>query len=466
MKTPENDTISAIITPHGEGGIAVIRLSGPDSVRIADGVFQGNISLHDAKTQTVHFGSIRGGDGTIVDEVLVTLFRSPHSYTTEDVVEISCHGSMFIARRILELLVKSGARPAGPGEFTRRAFLNGRLDLSQAEAVADLIRADSVASNSLALSQLRGTLSKKISELRGRIIDLCSLVELELDFSEEGVELVGREKLLNDLLSIRGDISQLIDSYEHGKIHREGIRIVLAGPPNVGKSSILNGLIRENRAIVTDVSGTTRDTIEETVVLNGIRFNIVDTAGLRETRDIVEVEGIKRTKEQIIHADMIVLILDATGKMEVDHNLRVFDEFLEGRSHKEIIIVFNKSDLLDAVRTRQLNGLKLEYGTVLTSAKTGAGMRELEEVIGKLVNPENGKVAGETILVSSVRQRDNLQKALDAIDLSIEGARNGVSGELISVDLKGALSNLSDVVGVDISDEVLNNVFLRFCIGK
>jgi tRNA modification GTPase len=466
MKTRENDTITAIITPQGEGGIAVIRLSGPDSIPIADRVFRGHVTLHESKSQTVHFGTISEDDGNTIDEVLVTLFRSPHSYTTEDVVEISCHGSPFIARKILGLLVSSGARPAGPGEFTRRAFLNGRIDLSQAEAVADIIRADSTPSHALALAQLRGDLSSKITELRRRIVDLCSLVELELDFSEEGVELVQRDKLMGELQGVKKEISQLIDSYEDGKIHREGLRVVLAGPPNVGKSSILNKLIRENRAIVTDVSGTTRDTIEESVILNGMRFNIVDTAGLRETHDIVEVEGIKRTREQISHADLILLVIDPSVHIKIDEDIHIVNSYLLGQENNEVIIVFNKSDLVKDSEIQMLETLYPGYRTVVTSTKTGSGLEELERIISGLTLSSKGDVGGEGIMISNLRQRENLRNALISVSLSIEGVENNLSGELLSVDLRRALSSLSEVVGEDISEEVLNNIFLRFCIGK
>jgi len=466
MKTPENDTITAIITPPGEGGIAVIRLSGPDSLSIAGEVFRGRVNPADAKHQTVHYGKIVDADDTLVDEVLVTVFRTPHSYTTEDVVEISCHGSLFIARKIVELLVKKGARPAGPGEFTRRAFLNGRIDLSQAEAVADLIRAGSTASHNLALAQLRGTLSGKVGELRQRIVDLCSMIELELDFSEEGLELIERKKLLTDLSEIRTEITHLIDSYEHGKVYRDGLRIVLAGPPNVGKSSILNSLIKENRAIVTDISGTTRDTIEEAFILDGVRLNIVDTAGLRETSDVIEAEGIKRTREEISHADLILLVIDPSVPLHVDKDVQAIDSYLDSEGKKEYILVFNKVDLLKTSDIANLEERFRGYSKVFTSTKSGAGMRQLEELIKDHALPERGAERGESLIVSNIRQKDRLEKALNSIDLAVQGVDSGVSGDLIAIDLKGALSSLSEVVGVDVSDEVLNNIFLRFCIGK
>jgi len=396
----------------------------------------------------------------------VTIFRSPHSYTTEDVVEISCHGSVFIARKILDLLVGSGARLAGPGEFTRRAFLNGRIDLSQAEAVADLIRADSAPSHNLALAQLRGSLSVKVSQMRTKVLDICSMIELELDFSEEGLEFVGREKLINDLETLRDEISQLIESYEHGKIQREGLRIVLAGSPNVGKSSILNSLIQEDRAIVSEISGTTRDTIEESVVIDGTRFNIIDTAGLRETHDALEVEGIKRTREQINHADIILLIIDSMVGTHIREDIDLVGSYLGDRSHKEIIIIFNKSDLVQENQTLEMGKKYSAYRTVLTSTKTPSGMNELKKLIGMISLRGKGRPDGESIMISNMRQRNTLQNAANSLDFAIQGVKNGVSADLLSVDLRGALSYFSEVVGVDISEEVLNNIFLRFCIGK
>jgi len=466
MQTPENDTISAIITPIGTGGIAVLRLSGPDSIRIADEIFRGSARLSDAPSHTVHFGWIENDDRSVLDEVLVTVFRAPHSYTTEDIVEISCHGSVFVAGKILGLIIAKGARPAGPGEFTKRAFLNGRIDLSQAEAVADLISADSRASHELALAQLRGTLSGKITGMRQRILDVCSTLELELDFSEEGMEFIRRDSLRDVVEDISRGITQLIDSFELGKIQREGIRVVLAGATNVGKSSILNALVREDRAIVTEISGTTRDTIEETISLRGIKFNIIDTAGLRSTDDLIEVEGIKRTRQQIEFADLILLIVDPTQDIHFQEDADFVKRFIRIENPQDVIIVINKADLLTSERIESLQKGFSTFPVVVTSANTGLGMDELEGKISELVEGSQKEVRGESIMVSNLRQKEALTQALKSLEIVLQGIEVGATPELLAVDLRSSLTHLSHVVGLDISEEVLNNVFSRFCIGK
>lgn len=466
MKTSENDTISAIITPIGTGGIAVIRLSGPDSIGIADRVFRGSGPLASVSSHTVHFGTIEAVDGTLLDEVLVSVFRAPHSFTTEDVVEISCHGSIFVARKILELLISSGARPAGPGEFTKRAFLNGRIDLSQAEAVAGLIKADSKSSHQLALSQLRGTLSGKIAMLRRRVVDLCATLELELDFSEEGMEFVNRESLRKELSGLIFELTQLIDSYEHGKVISEGIRVVLVGATNVGKSSILNALVRENRSIVTEISGTTRDTIEESITISGARFTIIDTAGVRKTDDIIESEGIRRTREQVQFSDLILLVVDATQETRSDGDIDFISSRDGSEPRKNVIIVLNKSDLAGEKQLSRIVAMYKGYPTVVTSAKSGNGISELESKIYHQIQRLEGEPGGQSIIVSTLRQKEGLLKARQSLSLVEDAVGRGVTPDLLSVDLRGALGHLSEVVGVDISEEVLNNVFSQFCIGK
>ncbi len=466
MKTSENDTISAIITPIGTGGIAVIRLSGPGSIGIADTVFRGSGPLAVAATHTVHFGKIEDEHGAILDEVLVSLFRAPHSYTTEDVVEISCHGSLFVARKILELLISTGARPAGPGEFTKRAFLNGRIDLSQAEAVAGLIRADSISSHQLSLSQLRGTLSQKLAGLRRRVVDLCSTLELELDFSEEGMEFVDRASLRQEVDGLISELTQLIDSYEHGRVIGEGVRVVLAGPTNVGKSSILNALLRENRSIVTEISGTTRDTIEESLTIAGAKFTIVDTAGFRETIDVVEAEGIRRSREQVQFSDLVLFVVDATQEAEISGDRDfIFTQIGPNRA-KDVIIVINKSDLVDRAQLAKVREYFMEFPSVITSAKSGVGVPELELKMYEEIRRREGGSPGESIIISNLRQKECLQKARESLTLVQDAVRRGATPDLLSVDLRGALNHLSEVVGVDISEEVLNNVFSQFCIGK
>lgn len=466
MKTPENDTVSAIITPIGTGGIAVLRLSGPDAIRIADELFRGSSTLASAPSHTVHFGRIEDGEGSTLDEVLVTVFRSPHSYTTEDVVEISCHGSVYVAKRILQALAGKGARPAGPGEFTRRAFLNGRIDLSQAEAVADLISADSRASHAVALSQLHGALSGKIASIRERIVELCSRLELELDFSEEGLEFIARDALLESVRSVSGEIAQLIDSFELGKVYREGIRVVLAGATNVGKSSILNALIKEERAIVTEISGTTRDTIEESISLGGIKFNIVDTAGLRHTSDLVEAEGIKRTRQQIEFADLILLVIDPTQDVHINEDVGIVEQFIGDANRNAVIIVINKADISSQEKIERIRRMAGEVPVVVTSAKLGIGISELERKISDRIVIQKGNSTGESIIVSNLRQKGSLEEAQKSLGLVIRGIEDKITPELLALDLRSSLTHLSEVVGTDISEEVLNTVFSRFCIGK
>lgn len=466
MKTPENDTISAIITPIGTGGIAVLRLSGPESIRIADEIFRGSVKISSAASNTVHFGSIGNDERSILDEALVTVFKAPHSYTTEDVVEISCHGSMFVAKKILGLLVEKGARQAAPGEFTRRAFLNGRLDLSQAEAVADLINAGSRASHDLALAQLRGTLSAKINAMRQRVLDLCSTLELELDFSEEGMEFITRDTVHSKVQGLLMETAQLIDSFELGKIYREGVRVVLVGPPNVGKSSLLNALVREDRAIVTEISGTTRDTIEESISIGSLKFNLIDTAGLRSTDDPVEAEGMKRTRLQIEYADVILLVIDPSEDLQIQGDTGFIGRYIGREIPNNVILIINKIDISNTTKIEQLKHTFQPIPTVSTSAKTGAGIPELEKMISGMIEQGRVVTGGESIMVGNLRQKENLSRVLDSLRLTLEGLRVGATPELLAVDLRAALRELSHVVGVDISEEVLNNVFSRFCIGK
>jgi tRNA modification GTPase len=466
MQTPDNETISAIITPVGTGGIAVIRLSGPASIPIANNIFRGTVNISKAPSHTVHFGTIADEAGDEIDEVLVTVFRAPHSYTAEDVVEISCHGSSYIAGRILDLVVSKGSRPAGPGEFTKRAFLNGRIDLSQAEAVADLVSADSRPSHDLALAQLRGKLSGKISELRNTVLNLCSTLELELDFTEEGLEFIKRDELRDDLVAVKRTISHLIDSYGLGKIYKEGVRIVLAGSPNAGKSSILNALIKEERAIVTPVSGTTRDTIEESVIIAGMKFTIVDTAGIRNTQDIVEVEGIRRTEQQVQFSDLILFVLDPTQDVQSQGNILIGNPSMMKDSLNRIVILINKADLIGPDEVRKVQEVLPKLHSIVVSAKTGMGISELERFLSGKFNEPPRKSSGETIVLSNLRQKESLTRVLECIDIVLEGVETSVTPDFLAVDLRVGLTHLSQVVGVDISEDILNNIFSRFCIGK
>jgi tRNA modification GTPase len=465
MLLPVNDTIAAISTPLGEGGIAVIRLSGPDAVAIVDRLFTGKVRLAEAAPQTIHFGRLADKDG-IVDSVLVSLFRAPHSYTGEDVVEVSSHGSVYLAKRILSMLVDAGARHAGPGEFTRRAFLNGKMDLAQAEAVADLIRADSSMSHAQALSQQRGMLSSRIRAIRSEILDICALLELDLDFTEENLEIAAPQKVLSRLNQVRNSIIQLIDSYEHGKALREGIRVVLTGPPNVGKSSILNALLREHRAIVTDVSGTTRDTIEESLQINGLICTIADTAGIRETADVVEQEGIIRARQQIEHADLVIVVGDdqtISGEGELERfKFLVASEV----GNRRAVVVFNKSDLMRPGQAESARTGIPDRRVLVISARIGDGMAELEE---EIYNSNEGATAvapGRSVAVSNLRHKQKLEETGDYLDRAIAGARGGSTSELWAADLRSSLLALSEITGENVSEEVLNHIFSGFCIGK
>ena len=466
MPIPDQDTISAIITPPGTGGISVIRVSGPAAIPLVNEIFRGGVILSEAHSHTVHFGTIVDVNGIDLDEVLATVFRAPHSYTAEDVVEISCHGSSYLARRVLDLVVSRGARPAGPGEFTKRAFLNGRIDLAQAEAVADLINADSRSSHDLALAQLRGTLSGKVSVLRQKIVDLCSTLELELDFSEEGLEFIKRDELRENLVSVVKDISQLIDSYDLGKIYRDGLRVVIVGAPNVGKSSILNCLVREDRAIVTAISGTTRDTIEESVSIDGMKFMIVDTAGIRQSSDPVETEGIRRTREQVQHADLILFVMDPTQDIRIQTDEVIGGHGTLSELDNRLILVVNKVDLINDDRIDEVKSQLPNVKPVWISAINGIGIPELERVISEKTIEPSGKTRGETIILSNIRQKDNLTNSVRSLEIVLGGIDSGATPDLLAVDLRVALLHLSHVVGVDISMEVLENIFSRFCIGK
>jgi tRNA modification GTPase len=466
MKYAE-DTIAAIATPIGEGGISVIRLSGTDALRVADACFKGKKTLQQAASHTAHFGEIRDEEDSLVDEVVATVFRAPNSYTREDVVEVSCHGGVFITRKILETLLAKGARMADPGEFTKRAFLNGRIDLSQAEAVADLIRSCSTLAHRSSLSQLRGTLSDKIQAFRDALLRVVSLLELELDFFEEGLELSEKSGILSEIEEISGALKDLIGSYQSGRVFREGVRVVLVGKPNVGKSSILNALLSEDRSIVTSIPGTTRDTIEESLTVDGLLLRIVDTAGLRETRHPVEHEGVRRTEREIQEADISMLILDVSQGFTSEDEL-IFDRSLSKQLHEEntCIVVFNKIDLLSNISNLRIPEKLLKHDIVYVSAKTGSGMDQLrKELFTKAM--EGGKHYGEKSLVlTNARHRDVLLRTQQSLERAEKALKESQSNEFIVVDLRGALDQLGEIVGIVTTDDILNSIFSRFCVGK
>jgi tRNA modification GTPase len=444
------DTIAAISTALGEAGISVIRVSGRDAINIVDKIFQGRRKLSEVKTHTAHFGYIVNKDGEIIDEVVATVFKAPNSYTGEDVVEVSCHGGIFVTRRVLETILSAGARMAEPGEFTKRAFLNGRMDLSQAEAVADLIRASTDLAYKSSLSQLEGSLSKRIRKMRDDLIELCSLVELELDFADEDLE-----------------IDVLIESFSYGKIYREGISVVIAGKPNAGKSSLLNALLNENRAIVSSIPGTTRDIIEESLNIEGVLFRVIDTAGLRETADVIEQEGVRRAESSIKGADMVILVVDSSVEIS-DEDRRIYDRVFElvREEGKRCIVVLNKIDLLDGRDVDDnFSDIAGEFPVVKLSALTHSGLDELKRMMIE-ISFRGTKRVSDGVVVTNVRHKDALVRARESLEYALRSLESGMTGDFVAVDLRAGLDHLGEIIGVVTTDDILNNIFSKFCIGK
>jgi len=468
-RPPQSDTIAAIATALGEGGISVIRISGPQAIQIASEGFRSKQPLEGASSHTAHYGSFRDPEGNNVDEVVVTIFREPNSFTGENVAEISCHGGPFVAKRILEALVKFGARHAEPGEFTKRAFLNGKLDLTQAEAVADIIRSRSDLAHRASYEQLRGRLSSEIAALRESLIHIIGLLEIELDFVEDGLEFVDRRKLMSLVDGASNQIWKLISSYRTGKIIRDGIRVVLAGAPNVGKSSLLNALLNEDRAIVTEVPGTTRDVIEESFVADGLAIRLIDTAGVRTTDHIVEVEGIKRSEHQIRNCDVLLLVLDRSRHLEEIDLLqsgRILAELKPSASIGKLIL--NKSDLPSQLTPAELDAVELfrGLGRICVSALDNSGLDELRKALVSSI-AEAGKWSREGgVLVTHQRHHDALLRAQKNLGSVKESLEAGASNEFLAVDIRGALDSLGEIVGIVTTDDILNDIFSKFCIGK
>jgi tRNA modification GTPase len=455
MDLTNTDTIVALATPAGIGAIGVIRLSGPDAIKIADRVFKGK-DLTQQASHTIHFGSIADGD-IVLDEVLVSLFVGPRSYTRENVVEISCHGSNYIIESIIKLLIKNGARSAKAGEFTLRAFLNGQLDLSQAEAVADLIASNSKASQQVALQQLRGGFSSQLQTLRNQLVQFASLIELELDFAEEDVEFANRDqlkKLINDILRV---ITALIQSFELGNAIKQGINTVIAGRPNAGKSTLLNALLNEERAIVSHIPGTTRDTIEEVLNINGINFRLIDTAGIREATDAIEKIGVERTMEKISTSSLLIYVYDAEKITLAELNGDLENLQKPGIT---MLIVANKADLLTE---EQLSALPHTESAIIISAKEKTHIDELKNKIYHAAVKD--QLEGNDILVTNIRHLEALQKTEDALIRVLDGMET-VTSDFLSMDIKQALHYLGEITGAVTTDDLLENIFSKFCIGK
>lgn len=460
----EVDTITAIATAAGESALAIVRVSGRDAVAVADKVFRGRTPLAAAAGFTVHYGHAVDSSGERTDEVLATLFRAPHSFTGEDMVEFSCHGGAVVTASVLDALLAAGARGAQAGEFTRRAFLNGRLDLSQAEAVADLIAARSQKAQRTSLAQLSGRLGTRVGELRKELLDLCALLELDLDFAEEGLEVIPAADADARLSAAIVHIRQLASTYREGRLYRDGVAVVFAGRPNAGKSSLFNALLKEERAIVTPVPGTTRDFLEESVLLDGIAFRLIDTAGIRESTDTVEQAGMDRARNATRTADIIVVVVDATE--HVSPAEAVND--LESRSGgQNILVALNKTDLLTGPPDTAPAAAASEenFAILPVSARTGEGLPDLHKTLVRLAS--SGISHDEhDVIITNRRHQDALQKAADGLESARASLARGATNEFIALDLREAVNSLAEITGEMTSEEILQSIFSRFCIGK
>lgn len=464
------DTIVALATPSGAGAVAIIRLSGNEAIPIANDVFRSVRSkdLNRQKTHTIHLGHIVDGD-KVLDQVLVSLFKNPNSYTGEDVVEISCHGSTFIQQQIIQLLLRKGARMATAGEFTLRSFLNGKMDLSQAEAVADLINSDNEASHQIAMQQMRGGFSNEIAKLREELLNFASLIELELDFSEEDVEFADRTQFKELLNRIEFVLKRLIDSFAVGNVIKNGIPVAIVGEPNVGKSTLLNALLNEERAIVSDIAGTTRDTIEDELVINGVGFRFIDTAGIRETKDVVESIGIQKTFEKMEQAQVVLYLFEGTKFQELGYEyLSEIEKIKNKFPLKPLVIVINKMDLLSETALEEikqrLSSADLELSTLFIAAKNKVGVEELKERLYSFVN--TGALRNNETIVTNTRHYDSLLKALEEIQKVNYGLQSNLPADLMAIDIRQALYYFGEITGQVTNDELLGNIFANFCIGK
>jgi len=460
-------TITAISTAPGVGGIAVIRVSGKDAIRNSNHIFRSkkkSFSLLEQAANTISFGSIVNAKEETIDEVLIALFRAPHSFTGEDVVEISCHGSVFVQQQILHLLLENGCLLAQPGEFTQTAFLNGKMDLSQAEAVADLIASTSAASHRMAMNQMRGGFSTELMKLRTQLLNFVSLVELELDFNEEDVEFADRNQLKTLATDIEQVIDNLSDSFKVGNALKNGIPVALVGETNVGKSTLLNVLLNEEKAIVSDIHGTTRDVIEDSVIINGVTFRFIDTAGIRDTKDKIESMGIERTYQKIEQASIVLWILDCT---QVTEHIEWLTERIAKRSAgKKVILVFNKIDKIAEEERDVLNQLfeQFEGERIYISARERINTDGLKKALIQAAQlPE---ITSADVVVSNIRHYEALQNAHSAICRVIDGIEIGISGDFLSQDIRECMHFLGEITGQISNDEILGNIFGKFCIGK
>ena len=452
------DTIAAISTPKGEGGIAIIRISGDKSFEILDKIFVKKNPNANLGFYKLNYGFIKDGEKT-VDEVMAVRLKAPKSYTCEDIVEINCHGGTLVSEKVLELVLRNGARHAESGEFTKRAFMNGRIDLSQAEAVMDIIQGKTEKSVSLSLDQLRGDLRDKVNQFKKALLDITAHVNVVLDYPEEGIDDPLPSELRNNLEEVYEEANRLIDSYNTGKKIKEGIKTVIVGKPNVGKSTLLNALLHEERAIVTHVAGTTRDVIEEIINIKGVPLVLVDTAGIRKTDDIVENIGVEKSKQFIGKADLVLLVLDASKELE-NEDIEVINQIKENK--KKVIVLLNKIDLNKKIN---LEGYNLE-NIVEISAKDNIGIEDMQEKIYSYIVEEDVENSSEKLIITNIRHKTALEKTKDAIRNIFETIDMGLPMDLISVDLKEALDSLSEITGEISSEDILDHVFGNFCVGK
>jgi tRNA modification GTPase len=460
MMPLNNDTICAISTPPGVGGIAVARISGPSAISIVEKMWKGK-SLSAADSHTAHLGSIIDANGNQLDQAVATIFRNPRSFTGEDVVELSIHGSKYIQQELINQLINNGCRLAEPGEFTRRAFANGRMDLAEAEAVADVIASTTRAAHRLAISQMRGDFSRKLNSLHDNLLDLASLLELELDFSEEDVEFASRTKLLDIAKEIQHVVTSLASSFAKGSAIKDGIPVAIVGDTNAGKSTLLNTLLHDDRAIVSDIHGTTRDTIEDTLDINGVLFRLIDTAGIRETTDTIEAMGIQRTMQRISSARIILWVIDATTPQDaiLATKQRIMSSMTEDQT---ILIALNKIDLCNDVKP--VNHLFDGLQTIPISARDNIGIEALQDAMVQISGAAN--ISAGDVIVTNARHYEALNNAAQSITRAIQGIYDNISGDFIAQDVRETLHYLSTITGNITSNDILSTIFSRFCIGK
>jgi tRNA modification GTPase len=467
MKISRTDSITAVATPPGEGAIAVIRISGSDALEIGDRIFRGRGPLSASRGFTLHHGTIVSADGLDLDEVLATVFRSPRSYTGEDTLEISCHGGLFVTNAVLNAVLAAGARRAEPGEFTRRAYLNGKMDLSRAEAVASLISAGSDRAHRASLEQLRGRLAGTVEEMRTGLKRLCALLEVDLDFSEEGISVIGKTEIDRKISETKERLEHLAETFRTGKIYRDGVSVVIVGPPNSGKSSLFNALLKESRAIVTPIPGTTRDYLEESLTLEGILFRITDTAGLRESEDPIESEGIARSVTSVETADIVLFVDEAGGDTP---QREVLTKSLPITGEQQLILVRNKIDLMsgESKKLPHVDQIELRGGIrieIWLSALTGMGVHTLAEQLVNIVG-ESELSTHETVCVISERHAESLLRGARSLGTALQSLNAGMTNEFVAFDIRESVSALGEISGEITSEEILNSIFAEFCVGK